>query len=384
MNANFKVLEPNPTSATYAGPYQEIAVHVRELLNCDYALVALPEENSIRICALAGRSAESCADVIEDIMSRLRDWGPLVIDDARLIATPVVCGDHVVGVLIGYSAVPGAFTTDDLEKLMRYAPAATRILASAAAEQKSQSKTPFSTDELVHFFRLVTVGEFSACFAHEVRNPLTLIRGHLRLLQDAVDPAHPLRCHCDAIDRAARRIEEMAERMLDFSKKRIRSNEFCDLGELISESLRFVQPYIRTKSIEVRLRIDPELPAVEADRWQLLQALVNFFQNAADAMAQARERLLSVDTAGEGNWVRIVIADTGTGIAPANLSKIFEPFFTTKGERGTGLGLYIAKQVVEEHGGTILVESSALGTAFTINIPIRSTARPAPAAAAIG
>ena len=143
----------------------------------------------------------------------------------------------------------------------------------------------------------------------------------------------------EVIDRASKRIEEMAKRMLDFSRKRVARKEKGDLGEVISDALLCIQPYFRTHYIEVRVQIEPNLPFISLDKWQMVQAVVNLLQNAADAMADQSKRVLSITARVEGSQVRVAIADTGTGIAAVNVPHIFEPFFTTKGERGTGLGL---------------------------------------------
>src|SRR5262245_12266114 len=157
-----------------------------------------------------------------------------------------------MGVLIGYSAQTGAFTAGHLDKLMGYSQVAAGILANVAIEAAADVKTSLNTDEIIHLFRLITLGEFSACFAHEVKNPLTLIRGHLRFIDESLSEEHPLRTNFEAIDRASCRIEEMTKRMLDFSKKRVRRIEPCDIANLISDALRFVQPYIRPKFIDVQ------------------------------------------------------------------------------------------------------------------------------------
>jgi signal transduction histidine kinase len=371
MKPNFKVIEAGASIHARNGPYQEIAIYVRRLLDCDYALVVAPDKDSLRVHGFAGAEGTNDGGLAVELISRLRDWGPVVVDDARLIAVPISYGGNVVGVLIGYSSEPGAFTAEHLEKLTSYAPVALGIITYASLEANAETRT-LSADELLHVFRLITVGEFSACFAHEVRNPLTLIRGHLRFIDEGLESDHPLRAHVESIDRASRRIEEMAKRMLDFSKKRTPRTEPCELPELIADAIRFIQPYIRTKSIEMEVQLDPQLPAIEADRWQIVQAIVNILQNAADAMAEVEHRVLSVVAGVEQDQMRIVISDSGTGISPANMSRIFEPFFTTKGDRGTGLGLYIAKQVIEEHRGTVNVATSERGTSFAIGLPLRT------------
>jgi two-component system NtrC family sensor kinase len=235
---------------------------------------------------------------------------------------------------------------------------------------RDSTRSNFSPEELLHFSRLITIGELSACFAHEVANPLMLIRGHVRFMEESLPADHPLRINFEVIERASRRIEEMAKRMLDFSRKRPRRTEACGIEELISDALRFAQPYLRTHYIDVQVHLDGDLVPVELDRWQMVQAVVNLLQNAADAMVGADKRILSIAGRIEGNAMRIAISDTGTGIAAAHVQRIFEPFFTTKGERGTGLGLFIAKQVVEEHQGSISVETGSRGTTFVISLPL--------------
>ncbi len=218
--------------------------------------------------------------------------------------------------------------------------------------------------------RLITIGELTACFAHETTNPLMLIRGHLRLIEENLPENHPIRLNFEVIDRASRRIEDMAKRLLDFSRKRKLKSERCDVSLLINESLSFVQPYLQGQNVEVQLNIDSRLPQVRLDRWRLVQALVNLFQNAADAMSQSDLRILRVSAECETGRLRISVADTGHGILPADQQRVFEPFFTTKGERGTGLGLYVTKRVVEEHGGTIRVQTTDRGATFVISLPL--------------
>jgi signal transduction histidine kinase len=234
----------------------------------------------------------------------------------------------------------------------------------------SQAGKTLTADDLAHLSRLITMGELTACFGHEVTNPLMLIRGHLRMIEEQLPEDHPLRPNFEVIDRASRRIEDMARRLLDFSRKRKIRAENCDVSALITEALRFVQPYLQTQNVRVQLNVDPSLPQVSADHWQMIQALVNLFQNAADAMSHAGQRVLTVSAARESGQLKIAVADTGHGIAPGDISRIFDPFFTTKGERGAGLGLYITRRVVEEHRGSITVQTAEGGTTFLLSLPL--------------
>jgi two-component system NtrC family sensor kinase len=243
-------------------------------------------------------------------------------------------------------------------------------LADAAMDMRAAAWETFTTQELLHFSRLITIGELSSCFAHEVTNPLTMIKGHLRFIDESLAADHPLRANFEVVERASRRIEEIARRMLDFSKKKTGGVCPCELGDLIPEALRFFEPYSRTNFIDVQLDISPDLPIIFADRGQILQVIINLLQNAADAMAESNRRVLCVRAEADRDRVRISISDIGVGIAPENLPKIFEPFFTTKGAQVTGLGLYITKQVIEEHRGEIEVQTDSCGSTFVISLPL--------------
>src|SRR4026209_918194 len=103
-----KVVEAKAASRVQSDPYQQIAIYVRQLLQCDYALLVVPEKDSIRVPGFAGADGLSPAEPSE-LISQLRSWGPVVVDDARLIAVPVASVKQLMGVLVGYSSKPGSF-----------------------------------------------------------------------------------------------------------------------------------------------------------------------------------------------------------------------------------------------------------------------------------
>jgi len=370
MKRTVKLIDSNTTTVGDLSPYQEIAIYVRELLESDYALVAVPEGDSIRIPAIAGPDRRTSGHVAADLISKLRDWGPLVADESRLIAVPVSDDDQVVAVLVGYCSDAGAFTASDLEGLVAYSNVAAAILANLGSEETGETKTTFSNEQLRQFSRLITLGQLATCFAQDLMNPLTLIRGHLQFIQETLPGDESVRTNFEVIDRASRRIEEVAKRMQDFGKKRIRRLDCWDVTELITDALRFIQPYIRHPFIDVQQQFDSELRQVKVDRSQVVHAIVNVLQNSVDAMAGSDRRILSISARAMGEQVQIAICDTGPGIPSCNIPEIFEPFFTTKEDRATGLGLYVTKQVIEEHHGTIALETSDRGTNFVINLPI--------------
>src|SRR2546426_12154027 len=104
MKHNLKLAEPYSPAIGYSGAYHEIAVHVRELLECDYTLVATADADSIRIQAIAGVEPEMSGNLAVDLILKLREWGPVVVDDSRLVAVPVGKADDAIGLLVGYSS----------------------------------------------------------------------------------------------------------------------------------------------------------------------------------------------------------------------------------------------------------------------------------------
>ena len=227
-----------------------------------------------------------------------------------------------------------------------------------------------SEKELLHLARLAKLGELAACFAHEVCQPLSIMDGHLRLIEAHLPEDSPLHAEIKAIDRNSRRIRDMAKRTLNFSRKRNTRMEECEIEDWIQDAVNFVQPYLRDAHSEVQVHVDLKGVRATVDRWQMVQVLVNLMHNAADAMANCKHRQLTVSALHDESHVRIEVADTGKGIPLSDIRNVFLPFFTTKGEGGTGLGLYIAHRIVEDHHGTLTLQTSEQGSTFTICIPL--------------
>jgi len=227
-----------------------------------------------------------------------------------------------------------------------------------------------SADRLLHLSRLAMIGELSACFAHDVANPLMVIQEYLRQIEEQTSSDNPVRDHVLAATAASDRLGQLAARMLDFSRKHPGRIEICDASELVRDAFRFVEPYLLLRSVRLEVHTADEPTAISVDRNMLVQVLINLFQNAGDAMEGCSDRRLGVKIQNEPEEVRIEVSDTGRGIAEADISRVFEPFFTTKGHMGTGLGLYITRRiVVEELRGRIEVQSNLPDTVFTISLP---------------
>jgi signal transduction histidine kinase len=226
--------------------------------------------------------------------------------------------------------------------------------------------------------RLASIGMLSTSMAHEIKNALVAVRTFIDLLLEKNQDAEL----AEIVSREMRRVNSLVSQMLKFAGPAKPACSSTRVHELLDQSLRMVQHQLEGKLIAVRRAYVAASDVIKGNDHQLQQAFVNLFLNAADAMGPNGE--LSVATeqvsagathAGRGSaknrpHVRITIKDTGVGIAPENTGRLFEPFFTTK-KNGTGLGLAITQQIIQEHGGTIAVESLVnQGTAFHIHLPL--------------
>ena len=174
------------------------------------------------------------------------------------------------------------------------------------------------------------------------------------------------------------RIERLIQEILDYARYMEPKLTDEDLNEIVTSCLYFIEVKADSKRIKIEKELASELPRVMLDRQQIKQVLLNLLPNAIDAMGDGGGRLLvrthRITKPGATVWTQIEIEDSGPGISKANLEHIFDPFFTTKhtsGEHaGTGLGLTIVHQIIQEHRGEIQVESTeGVGTTFSVNLP---------------
>ena len=229
--------------------------------------------------------------------------------------------------------------------------------------------------QIIHSERLAAKGEMAAEIGHELRNQLAAISGRAQmLLRDAERSSFDsVGRHAQIVLEQSRRMEALAKGLMDFSKAEL-SIQRVDLNALIQRSIEFVRAQNRFDGVEWDLRLSEQVPALRADPGQLQQVLLNLFLNAADAMKEkaAVHKVIGVtsSTDDRGRVVRIVVTDTGTGIAASNLTRVFEPHFTTKPE-GHGFGLSTSYRIITNHGGRIAAESPpGQGACFTVTLPV--------------
>src|SRR6185369_15410506 len=214
--------------------------------------------------------------------------------------------------------------------------------------------------------RLTSLGRLSTVIAHEVRNPLMIIKAALHTLRDEEAPSSVVKEAITDIDEEVARLNRIVNDVLDFARPIHFELSPSDINALCRESAAAAQV---SPGATVDVQLDQTVPAIRTDAERLRIALVNLIVNARDAM-RSDDASVSVSTRFTDRGVAIVIADRGAGIDRADLPRIFDPYFTTK-RGGTGLGLPIAKNIVEGLGGTIAVDSTlGKGTEIRIELPL--------------
>jgi signal transduction histidine kinase len=224
--------------------------------------------------------------------------------------------------------------------------------------------------QLRHADRLATIGQLAAGVAHELNEPLSSIMGFAQLA--AKQPHLPGEVGQDLgkIVAAAIHARGIIRELLVFSREAKPVKVSLNLNELIKDGLFFLENRFVKAGISLKSELDPNLPAIVADRSQLLQVLTNLVVNSVQAMPDGGR--LSIRTEHESDRVRLIVEDTGCGMDDKVIKSIFHPFFTTKDvDHGTGLGLSVVHGIVTSHDGHIDVYSRpGEGTRFVITLPV--------------
>jgi signal transduction histidine kinase len=165
-------------------------------------------------------------------------------------------------------------------------------------------------------------------------------------------------------------VARVAQSLLSFARQAPAERVFVDLNHIVEQTLFLVEKPMTADGIRITATLDRTLPVVSGDAGALQQVLLNLLTNSRDAMEGGGEiRIETGPSPGRPGWLRLVVADTGSGIAPEHFPKIFDPFFTTKAD-GTGLGLSVSYGIIQDHGGTVDVQSEpGKGTTFILTFP---------------
>ena len=217
--------------------------------------------------------------------------------------------------------------------------------------------------------KFAAIGNLAAGIAHEVRNPLSSIKGYVTFFGSLFEKGSENRRAADLMAGEVDRVNRVISELLEFARPADLKFKETDMEQLITHSIRIITHEAHASGIEITKQIDPGLPKIMADPDRLMQVLLNLHINAIQAMNGGGE--LGIQVRRRKDNILIEIHDTGRGISVEDRENLFNPYFTTK-QNGTGLGLAIAHKIVENHGGCLEVRSREdIGTNFIISLPVK-------------
>jgi signal transduction histidine kinase len=310
-------------------------------------------------------------DSIQEIIDKL---------NAELVI-PMVVHDEVIGVLsLGKKKSDGEYTQDDLDILLPLS----RTLAIAISNAKLFDQLGKAQAEAAQREKMAVIGTLSAGINHEICNPLGIARGQCEaFLLNLKDGLYKSKTNEELLVKAkdimAKVIKEtdratsITKKLSGFAKPSKGEEELVDVSKEVDEVLGLVGYELKLDKIEFRKEIDDNIPNLFVDRKQFQEVLFNLIRNAGQAIGDKGR--ITVFVREEDGVVHIDIQDTGSGISEDKVKQLFNPFFTTKDPgKGTGLGLFIVRQVVEKNGGHISLKETKIGegTTFRLEFPTAS------------
>ena len=309
-----------------------------------------------------------------------RQLWEIAVDDVEQMRSRIVAlrvGESVTATASGIRRDGGRFPAE-IETTLLMVEGEPRLLArirDLTAQQRLEA-------EMVAAQKMDVAGRLAPGIAHELGNPLAAILGFSQLIRR--DPSLPedLRQNAELLAAEAERTQAIAGNLLDFLTHRPAERRSTPIRALIDSVLTLQASDLGAGTIEVEVDVPEDVPAVELDRGQLQQVLVNVTRNAIEAVGAGAGRRIGINAVREGRpgadeRVRITVVDDGRGVAPEHVDRLFEAFYTTKppGE-GSGLGLSVSRAIVRSHGGDLRFAPapSGRGAAFTIDLPVRAAA----------
>ncbi len=284
--------------------------------------------------------------------------------------------DKVRGLDIGADDyIPKPFDYRELSRRVRY----WSTVKMEVEERVKQIKR--LEQELIKSERLVAIGQTVASIAHYIKNVLFGLKGGVYLVKVASeeDETDSLKAGWEMLERNVGRMSDLVLDLLEYSRVREPEYEKCFPNEIADEVCGMMEARARECGVEIMKDLDPSLREVLLDPKGIHRCLLNLVSNAIDAClfdsSKEKKWLVQVRTALDNHVVRFEVSDNGCGMDEEVKKQLFASFFTTKEGRGTGLGLLITQKIVQEHGGTVTVESEhGEGSTFTIRLPFRVVA----------
>ncbi|MFQ6027136.1 MAG: ATP-binding protein [Dehalococcoidia bacterium] len=349
-----------------------------------------PSDNLLHIKFASGEKSEGVRDLIRPLGQGILGEvavtkTPISVDDVRqdsrfdpsvdkktgfttrcILATPICRHDNLLGVLEVMNKQGGpSFTTEDARLL--------EVVANQAAIAIENARL---LERIVQAERLSVIGRMAASIIHDLKNPMSVVRGFAELLGSEKLDAANRQEFSDLILEEVDRFIGMTRELLDYSRGEMDLQlEETQLGDWLQNIARFLRNDLNKSGVGMVVDLG-YTGLVSIDKERMRRVLINMASNARDAMPEGGT--FTITTRQDGSYWELELRDTGSGIPAELRSKIFEPFFTSGNEHGTGLGLAIVREIVEGHGGTIQLQSLGLdekdsqapGTTFLIRMPL--------------
>lgn len=367
---------------------ERLAREGRNLLDCHSCALFLisPDQKELKLHTMFGRNGPIEADqsiVINNssVSAAVRRKKQVEVTDlafteendflrviqteglVSMLSSPIIFGDEVIGVLNAYTRKKHRFNNDEKKVFATL----TSLGAIVIQNARLYARVFTSEESLRRNEKLTTLGMLAAEIAHEIRNPLTVIK----LLFDSLDLEFPegdvRQTDVNVIGEKLNHLEEIVERVLSFGRSREGMHSRQDLSQLVRDTLRLVRLKLHQQKVELQFQPYPEAILVEVNKGQIQQVLLNVILNATQAMPTGGA--IRIETNLTEEHAELSIIDNGPGIASELQNKIFESFLTDRPD-GTGLGLSISKRILRSHRGDIELEHSSPGrTCFRFWIP---------------
>lgn len=246
-----------------------------------------------------------------------------------------------------------------------------RILG-AVVTIEDVSEVKALTDQLIRADRLAAMGELTAGVAHEVRNPLGIIRASVQLVEESGYDRDRVLEATSVMKQEIDRLDRVIKALLDFGRPSKPYLRPTDIGEVIEDVMLFTRRFAGQSHVIISANDVRELPKIMADPDQMKQVFVNLISNAVQAM-DVTGGIINISGRADDDFLSIIVSDNGPGIPAADIKKVFDPFYSTR-DAGTGLGLTIVHRIVDEHDGHIeVVSTPEQGTSFTVSLPVYQT-----------
>ena len=287
------------------------------------------------------------------------------------ISFPLIMGGNTIGTLTLSLMGREQEWPDDLVQRLEFLAG---IFSSALLRSRTEVELERLRYNLSHVGRVTAMAELSASLTHDLGQPLTAILSNAqaarRMLNRGVaDPKDLVEILSDIVA-DDQRASEVLRRVRAFIKKDKTPRRLVDINAIVQDVVSLLRSDANIRNVSVEVDLHPGLPLVLGDHVQLQQILVNLLMNAFDALGTARERRVMVTTHKAGTAIRVAVNDSGSGIPTADLARIFDPFYTTKAS-GLGMGLSIARSLIEAHGGQLWAENNKDGGAtFAFTVPV--------------